>query len=311
MKTYQQILTIAAIALTSTTSFAGYDEFNCVTNGSIERAHLQCVACGISKYYSDKGIEVTPSHKWLALLGLKVREQNLDSRSKGTVTSSDALENFQKDVIIKIQEYGFCAEYLGKDTKKKGRSNNMHDMSAEDWTAFFEFLNRDDNPSSKNYDKMAENLGFKSTSLIGSGGAKKNMDYLFEGFDENLSLDDKRALFKEKLKQALASEYNVSGERAEKTKEFISSGDKDQGLRTCLSDIKQRFFQQQMSDKETFKMCEVIANACDLERTPMSANDFCVHKGMGLRPASSVGSGGRVPLAPPPGPRQKQGQGAK
>ncbi|WP_374078333.1 hypothetical protein [Bdellovibrio bacteriovorus] len=304
MKRYQQVLAIAAIAFTSATSFAGYDEFNCVTNDSLELSNLQCISCGISKYYADKGVEVTPSHKWLAILALKVRENKLDKDGKGTTTSTDAEVNYKQQVIKKIQAYGFCTEYVGKDTPS--RSKNMHDMSSTEWRTFFEFLNRDDLPSEKSYDKLSESLGFRSTALFGSGGAKKNMDYLFEGFDEDLSLNDKRALFKDKLKQGVASDYNVSGEKIENSRKFISSGDKDQGLRNCLSDIKRRFFEQQMSDKETFKMCEVMANACDLARTPMSKNDFCVHRGMGLRPATGTGTQPR-PLPPPPLPSKGTG----
>lgn len=303
MKAYQKFLTIAVLTLSAASSFAGYDEFACITNQNIERAHLQCVACGITKYYADKGIDVNPSHKWLALLGLKVREYKLDNAGRSSVVSSDAERNYKIRVIQKIQEYGFCTEYVG--SKTASRSKNMHDMSAEDWTAFYEFLNREDIPGEKSYDKIAKSLGFKS-GWMGASGAKKNMDYLFEGFNENLSLDDKRSLFKEKLKQALQPEYNVSGEKNEKSTDFIAAGDKDQGLRSCLTDIKRRFFEQQMSDKETYKMCEVIANACDLARTPMGPNDFCVHKGMGLRPAPAK----QRPI-PPPAIPSGTGKGVK
>ena len=178
----------------------------------------------------------------------------------------------------------------------------MHDMSASDWKVFFEFINRDNVPGKDGYEKLAKSLGFKS-SLFGNS-ARQNMEYLFEGFYDNLSLDDKRALFKERIKQGLGSEYDVAGERQTKSVDFIASGDKDQGLRDCLADIKHRFLDQPMSDKETYKMCEVVANACDLDRTPMSNNDFCVHKGMALRPASSVSP---RPVGPPPPPPGKAG----
>lgn len=291
-----------AVITTSSVSVADYDSFSCVTNNNIELAHLQCVSCGISKYYADKGIEMTPSHRWLALLGLKVREEKLThDGGKGPVSSTSARETFQKKVIQKIQEYGFCEEYIGKEALKKGRSRNMVDMTSEDWKMFYDFINRDKVPDQDAYDKMAEKLGFKSTSLFSSGGARRNMDYLFEGIYEDRPLSDKRNLFKEKLNQALSPEYSVSGERTERSIEFISVGDKDQGLRKCLADIKEKFFTNQMDDKETFKMCETIASACDLERTPFDKNDFCMRRGMVLRSALPGANPSR-PLPPPPPP---------
>lgn len=308
MKKYQHVLTVAAIVFASATSLAGYDEFECVTNPNLESANLQCISCGISKYYADKGMEVTPSHKWLALLALKAREQGLGV-SNGVVRSDLAKERLQKSIIAEIQAYGFCTEYLGKNTLKNGRSKNYHDVSAEEWRVFFEFINRDKIPPEKGYAKIAEQLGFKNPGFFGKGTAKDNMDYLFQGAFENLSLDEKRALFKEKLNEGLAPDYNVSGDPVEKAKEFIAAGDKDQGLRNCLSDIKKRFFEQQMSDKDTFQLCETVATSCDLSRTPMdSKNDFCIHKGMGLRPVQPP----PTQIPPPPRPaKSRPGKGIK
>lgn len=301
MKRYQQVLAIAVIVFTSVSSFAGYDEFSCVTNPNLQNANLQCISCGLTKYYADKGIEVNPSHKWLALLAIRARERGFGPSSGSVAKSDQTRERLQKSVIIDLQAYGFCNEYLGKTTVANGRSRNYHDVSAEEWKVFFEFINRDKIPNEKNYANLAEKLGFKDPGFLAKGSAKGNLDYLFEGAYEGYSLDDKRKLFKDKLNEGLAPDYNVSGERAEKAREFIASGEKDEGLRNCLKDIKQRYFQEQMSDRDTYKMCETVAQACDIARVPMDPNqDFCIHKGMGLRP---VGSAPAMPGPIPPKPR--------
>lgn len=314
MYQYFKYLVPALLVFSSATSFADYDQFNCVTNPSLENANLQCISCGLTKYYADKGLEVNPSHKWLALLAVKARERGFGTNPDSVVKSDVAKEKLQKTVIMELQSYGFCEEYLGKNTLKNGRSRNYHDMSADEWKVIFEFINRDRVPSSKAYAQLAEKLGFKDPGFLAKGTAKDSLDYLFEGSFEGLSLDDKRKLFKEKLNEGLAPDYNVSGERVEKAKEFIASGDKDQGLRNCLSDIKRRFFEKQMSDKDTYQMCETVAKACDISRVPMDPqNDFCIHKGMGLRPISSAPAK-PGPVPPPPAPRpsgQKQGGGVK
>lgn len=287
MTRYLKVFTVASLLFSAEPSFAEYDAFNCVTNPNLENAQLQCITCGLTKYYADKGVEVNPSHKWIALLAVRAREKGFGSGTDSVVRSSIAKEKMQKTVIQDIQAYGFCNEYLGKSTVKSGRSKNYHDMSADDWKTFFEFINRDKIPTEKSYVELAEKLGFKDPGFLAKGTAKNNLDYLFEGAYEGYSLDDKRKLFKEKLNEALAPEYNVSGERVEKPREFIANGDKDQGLRNCLTDIKKRFFEKEKSDRETFEMCDAVAKACEIERVPMDYNkDFCVHKGMGLKPVA-------------------------
>lgn len=309
MKRYQQVLTVLTLVMTSVTSFAGYDQFECVTNPSLENSNLQCISCGLTKYYADKGIEVNPSHKWLALLAIRARERGFGSGSNNVVKNETAKERLQKSVIVDLQAYGFCSEYLGKTTTKNGRSKNYHDVSAEDWKVFYEFINRDKIPSEKEYEKLAAKLGFKDPWLGGS--AKKNLDYLFEGSYEGYSLSDKRKLFKEKLNEGLAPDYTVAGEENKKSNDFIAAGDKDEGLRSCLTDIKKRFFETQLKDKETYELCDTVAKACDLERVPMDSNlDFCIHKGMGLKPVGAKTNTPNVPSPPPPG-RSNQGSGVK
>lgn len=312
MKRYLKVFAVASLLFSSVSSFAEYDAFNCVTNPNLDNAGLQCISCGLTKFYADRGIEVNPSHKWLALLAVRAREKGFGSSTDSVVRSSTSKERMQKTIIQDLQAYGFCNEYLGKSTAKSGRSRNYHDMSADDWKMFFEFITRDKIPSEKSYAQLAERLGFKDPGFFVKGTAKNNLDYLFEGAYEGYSLEDKRKIFKEKLSEALAPEYNVSGERVEKAREFIANGDKDEGLRTCLTDLKKRFFEKEKSDKETFEMCDTIAKACEIERVPMDYNkDFCVHKGMGLKPVAPGPAKGTLAPPKPGSPAGAPGAGVR
>lgn len=317
MKQFSKALLATAIAFTASPSFAGYDEFDCRTNNQMKNAGLECITCGIQKYYADKGTPVEVSDKWLTMIALNVQKEF----GYNTVRSDVDKENFQKEVIRRIQTYGFCSEYLGKDTKKVGRSREYKDMSHADWTYFNQLLNRDARPSEKQMADAAEKLGFK-TGWTSSTPALENMNYLFEGMFEGRSLDEKRAMFKEKLRQALESDYTVSGERKEKSKEFIAKGDKDQGLTRCLEDLNNKFMKKPMGDKETHAFCGVIANSCDINRVNLdSQKDFCILKGMALKPASSPisqppvfsgdGGSGYRPQPPPPPTPSRSGSGRK
>ncbi len=311
MKQLSKALLVTALIGSANPTLAGYDEFDCRSNGSIKNAGLECVTCGLQKHYRDQGLdEVKVSEKWLTLMGILAQREY----SQNTVRSPEEREAFQKAVIRNLQIYGFCSEYLGKETKGHGRSQNYKDMSAEDWRYFNSLLNRDYKISDDQLADAAAKLGFKS-GLFSNKSAKKNLEYLFEGNYENLSLDQKRDLFKQKLKQALAPNYDISGEKISKEfEEFIADGDKDQGLRSCLADIKERFFEKTLSDKATHGLCVTMAEACDLPRKHLDSNgDFCIHPGMALKPASRqvqpppFGNGTRPIPPPPPRPAGKSG----
>lgn len=303
MKQFSKALLATALVVSTSPALAGYDEFDCRSNGSLKNAGLECITCGLQKHYRDQGMEIDVSEKWLTLMGILAQRQY----AQNTVRSPEEREAFQKAVIRNIQIYGFCSEYLGKETKGHGRSRNYKDMSAEDWRYFNNLLNRDFKISDDQLDDAAEKLGFKS-GFFSNADTRKNLEHLFEGNYEKLSLDQKRELFNQKLKQALAPDYNVSGEKVRKDhKEFIASGDKDQGLRRCLADIEKRFFKKTLSDKATHGLCVTMADACDLPRKHLDSNgDFCIHLGMALKPASSqsqpppFGGGGTRPTPPPP-----------
>lgn len=296
MKQFSKALLGTAIVFATSTAVAGYDDFDCRSNGQMEMSGLKCVSCGIQKYYQDQGKEIEVSDKWLALMGLLAQKQY----GTNTVTSSEDREKFQMSVIKLVQAYGFCSEYLGKDTLKQGRSREYHDMSAKDWGFVNDLLNRNKKVTDEQMDKAAEMFGFDSFFWRRQDN-KDSLDYLFAGaFDGQSTLDYKRDIFKEKLNQATIPDYNVSGEKIDRPKDYIKKGDKDQGLRKCLADVKERFFKQQMGDKTSHKFCATIANACDLPRKNLASprEDFCLRQGMALRPASQsqpkpFGNGGR------------------
>ena len=295
MKNFKHLL-VTTLLLTSAVSFAqlekGYNPYDCETNKSIELAGLQCVACGLTKF-SGKD----PSHKWLALLALKARESNLTHDGKGGPASSEeARQTLQKLVIKKLQDYSYCDSFKGKERVSK----NMVDMPTGAWSDLYPFINRATRPSDKAYDKVAELFGFKN-GVFSSG--KKNMDYLFEGFNEDYSMEDKRKMFREKVSGAVKFEDN--GGPPSSGNNFMESADDDKGLRNCLREIKER---PVLADQESFRMCEVVAASCGIDRQPMTAGDFCMRKGMRLvvAPGTGTAAPARPALPPPPPPRPSQ-----
>lgn len=293
MKNFKHLL-VTTLLLTATVSFAqeekGYDPFSCETNKSIELAGLECVACGITKF-SGKD----PSHKWLALLALKSRESNLTHDGKGSPASEEGRQTLQKRVIQKLQDYSYCDSFKGKEKVSK----NMVDMPAGTWNDLYPFLTRPVRPSDKAYDKVAEHFGFKN-GMFSSG--KKNMDFLFEGFDENYSMEDKRKMFREKI--AGAVKFDANGGPPDSGSNFMEAAGEDKGLRNCLREIKEK---PPLEDQENFRMCEVVAKACGLERQPMTAGDFCMRKGMRLTAVPGTGGTPARPVLPPPPPPRPQG----
>ncbi|MEK2644548.1 hypothetical protein [Bdellovibrio sp. BCCA] len=336
MKTYQQILTIAAIAFTSATSFAGYDEFNCRSSGQrLKNTYLECVSCGAQKYFADKadGREVVPSEKWLALLGtMAVQHMKLDDSGKNNIaTNFDARANYQRVVISMLRDYGFCQKYISKDWSKRATEKSS-DVAPNDWeSAIYPGLTRNSNLDYKAMKSLGKYYGFDS-SLFG-WDASENMNYLllnspdpfksnnpsdaadkkfadkYPTYNVGQSKSERRPSFVRRLKQALQSDYDVSGEKKSGGDRIVQSGDKDNGLTECLREIERMqegkgdpllnsFLQSQT---ENSKFCREMTASCEI------SSDVCGSSVSSPTPTSS----GRVPLAPPPGPRQKQGQGVK
>lgn len=337
MKRYLQVLTIAAFSLSAATSFAGYDEFNCRSSGlGLKNMQLECVSCGAQKYFADKadGREVVPSEKWLALLGtMAVQHMKLDEKGKNNIASNlDARANYQKVVISMIKDYGFCQKYISKDWAKRANEKSS-DISPDDWkNAIYPGLTRNTELDYSSMKRLGKYYGFDS-SLFGWNAAE-NMNYLilnspdpfksnnpadssdrafaekYPTYNQGQSKSERRPSFIKRLKQALQSDYDVSGEKKSGGDRIVQSGDKDNGLTECLKEIERMqegkgdpllnsFLQSQ---SENNKFCREMANSCEI------ASDIC---GASVSSPSPVTSG-RVPLGPPPlAPKQKPAQGVK
>lgn len=338
MKKYQQVLAIAAIAFTSATSFAGYDEFNCRSSGlGLQNMQLECVSCGAQKYFADKanGREVVPSEKWLALLGtMAVQHMKLDGSGKNNIAAnSDARENYQRVVISMIRDYGFCQKYISKDWAKRANEKSS-DIGPDDWkNSVYPGLTRDTDLDYSAMKKLGKYYGFDS-SLFGWNSAE-NMNYLllnspdpfksnnpdssdqnfakkYPTYNQGQSKDERRPSFVRRLKQALQSEYNVSGEKKSGGDRIVQSGDKDNGLTECLREIERMhdgkgdpllnsFLQSQ---GENNKFCKEMTNACEI------SGDIC-GAASAKQPDPFTSGGGPRPLPPPPLPKSNKGTGVK
>lgn len=330
MKRLQHVLTIAAIAFTAATSFAGYDEFECRSSGlALKNMQLECVSCGAQKYFAGKAgdREVVPSEKWLALLGtMAVQHAKLDPSGKNKISAnSEARENYQKMVISMIKDYGFCQKYINKDWAKKSNDKSS-DIAPDEWREIYEGLTHNANMDYKALKKVGTLYGF-SGSMFGWNSAE-NMNYLimnspdptksnnesdfgakYPTYNVGQNPAERRPAFVKRLKQALQSEYDVSGERKVGGDRIVESGDKDHGLTECLKELEKvhegkgdpllNSFMQ--SSAEGGKFCREMANSCEIE------TDFCGSEGAKTpRPKTTT-----PPPPPPPPAKARSGTGVK
>lgn len=259
MNIYKKTFVVLAGLFTASAALAGYDEFDCRSNNMMELSGVACVSCGIQKYYSDKGQEVVPSEKWLALLAVNTRAfRNTNPGSTDDIVRSDiAKENLQKVIISQVQAYGFCKDYLGKNTARSVRSKYYPDMSSKDWEFFNGFITNSRDRNQTELGKAAKEFGFQSNAgLFGNGNkeAYENMRYMMDDVDyRSATLFEKRSAFKEKVNEALYGKKLVA----------VSGGD-DQGLRRCLEEV-QAHLNNPPSDQESVKFCATMSNACDID----------------------------------------------
>lgn len=264
----------------------------CSSNDLLKASRLSCVSCGLTKYYKNK-----PSHRWLALLAVRAREKGFGLKDNNPLTSLEAEKEMQKRVIMDLQLYGYCENYKPKNFKGGGI---YHDLSASEWLMLSPFIKESRIPSEKSYAALAEKMGFKDPGFLSSGTAKSNFDLLFEGSYGSETFEQKKIKFKEKL----ISELEPDVENASRQK-IVGTGDKDQGLRSCLSEVNQKFFEPSKSDQESYDMCVALANECDIERDPKDfQKDFCARNGMKLR--KQGGSNFGTPPPPPTSPRKEE-----
>lgn len=305
---------LLSLALFSPSVWANDEEddssSNCQVNQAMENAQLACVSCGIQKYYQQSGKDVVPSEKWLAFLGVATRNYkklNPDSRKasgEDIVRSDVALQSFQWNVIAQVQAYGFCTEFLSKDTKKAPRSKAYRDLSSEDWTKLYNYLTRSTERSEKEMNDLAKNT-FGFADALFSDKAQENMKSFIN--DENFkdsSIQTRRETFRGRLNKALAPEYDVSGERTGNV-QILQNGSSDQGMRKCLEEIrdgldgKTAIGRAFVSSKENYSICRSMASSCQLK------GDLCGPSPAKAAPVAPRPTGGTKPTAPsrPTSPR--------
>lgn len=102
-----------------------YVERTCDETPFLKTTRLACISCGVEKFTGKK-----PSEKYLAMIGFATSKYSFlgkTTNDKGTLTQfgdssegGSALELFQRNVIQKIQAYGFCVD---------GRTNRNGDIA--------------------------------------------------------------------------------------------------------------------------------------------------------------------------------------
>ena len=275
IKSSKKIILASVIFFTSA-SFAGYDSWNCRERDMLKGLGLQCISCGVQKYYSskDENKEVVPSEKWIALLAVNARAFRAlksDAISKSSHGySTTELDSMRRAVIAQIQAYGFCTHYMSKeafDTITKGsvKPKPFQDLTGVEWDYFKNFVTKDLSKSEIN--AAAKKFGFKQSTVLGieTGGdvAMENMQSLFDDHEfDNGTITAKRNEFKRKLKNALSTGYDVSGEKVEK-KEIFGFNEEDQGLKQCMEEVQRRMSEPQFAG-ENAEMCKSMVKACDL-----------------------------------------------
>lgn len=280
----------------------GYDAWNCREGEMLKGVGLQCISCGIQKYYSDKGkSEVVPSSKWLTLLAVNARQfRTLKSGAPSSTGYGTEEANAMKRVIIsQIQAYGFCTTYISRDALRATGGKQYRDMSSNDWKQFTPLIKFDQEES--NVLTAAKAFGFRNSSFLGIDQGKDALISMRSMFDDShlndFDVTQKRAVFKGKLKEAL-SDYDVSGER-KSTPEVIAGGDKDNGLRRCLEEVQQRLNTREFSDGNQ-ALCETMASSCQMQKGFCNKNDFSNSSGSYTpqppsRPLGNPPSGGKPP----------------
>lgn len=242
---YSKILMLLAMTLFSVISQAEFDDSNCERNASLEITEIQCVSCGIQKFYADKGQEVLPSDRFLTMLAAGARSfRNINSEGARTLSTTRA-DNLRKVLISQVQAYGFCQRASG--VSRGG------DIPARDTAAVNQLINNRQDPSPDAIGEIAKKFGFEGSGMLGIGGraqARDNMKFVLDDLEiETQSIADRRRNFRERSADAIA------GSR-------IQSGPEGEFLRSCLTDMRNR---QTQSDADTRQLCRVMSQACGVQ----------------------------------------------
>lgn len=212
----------------------------------LRRSGLACVACGIEKHTGMK-----PSERWLGFLGLSAQEHsNTDFAGRGN--TDQKRRNFLKNVIQKVQAYGFCLE---NEIDVQGRLT--------DKTIF---------PSMKG--KQSSELYGAITGSLNSDGKRPRLYRQFFGLPEDSTTqaiaasDHWTTLFPEERRALLSSRIdNLVGRSAPL---FSSDSAETVGMKKCLRQIKT--LQQKNKDfqlsgpnkKDGLELCSSMAKSCNV-----------------------------------------------
>lgn len=292
------------ISLFVSAAHADYDDAACRKNTMLDLMGLGCISRGIQDYYStktqdmDNPPQIVPSEKWLALLGMmetqtgrldldpttgRPNKRERPDQVDSIVTSPDAKEIFQRDIIMKIQAYGFCTSYVSKETNRATGGKACKDLSADDWNCLRPTIAGRMNLDTIQLQKMAEFFGFKSSDdmrnlTIGLNDPNHSIFW-------NSTFQERRKSFAARLDQEIAS--------------GIAS--KDNGLKVCMEQMQRTLSGTSgdpivskflANDHEGLAFCRNMADSCEIDA------GFCAP----YKPAQRGSGGGirvTVPLAPP------------
>ena len=289
------------------------DGFDCQSNDAIRNAQLECVTCGIQRYYQGKRSgpsAVVPSEKWLAFLAAttrsykKLNPDGTKQSDESIIRSSTALQSFHWNIITQVQAYGFCTDFLGKTTKKAARSKAYRNLSSEDWQELKPFITGSRDPDTKSLNTLAKDM-FGFADAMFSDKAQKNMyEFISDPNYRESSVEGRREVFRSKVDRALAPEYDVSGERTGAS-QIIQTGSDDQGMRECLEQIRDNLSGKNKSlgsafrTGENYQFCRSMAKSCELQ------GDLC---GPSVKQIPVAPPRAGKPVAPPP-PVPTKGRG--
>lgn len=291
----------AAILLFTAPSFAGYDEWSCNENSMMKLNGLQCISCGIQKYYRDNGKgEIMPSEKWLVTLAAGARSfRQLNPGEKGATSESIvrndiAKKNMQSAVISQIQAYNFCT------------ANGKRSIKPKTWSFINDFITNETSTSTDRQNDFAKFLGFDPSWRTSASARDLYKNLLEDSANTNLKEDPKTKLL---YRETMANRRLLFNENVN---ELISRKDVDDELRDCLTEMKNRSKAEKPTDLQSYQFCKVMADSCDITDENFCATGLELPVKTGGSGSSSQGSGGSQQQPPRPVPASsKQPSGGK
>jgi len=310
------VLLCLAFSLVTVSAWAddSDSDSSCKTDPMQKLAGLQCISCGIQAYYQNKTKDldnppqIVPSEKWLAFLAatevqtgwLKIdRSKKFKQSDNAIVTNDEADFIYKKDIIAKIQAYGFCTSYVSRQTIRATGGKPGRDLDAGDWTNYvLPATTHNLSLNEKQLQEMGTFFGFRN-AFLGSK-ADTNMKYLVNGDDPDRAIFD-NATFIQRREDFLV--------RLQKTLDSgVASPPKDNGLMVCLQQMQNNLTgtgkdpllaKFSSSNNEGVVFCRSMADSCNIDA------GFCYP--FKVAPSKANGKTVSVPLSPPPPMMQKSG----